>query len=524
MDRANVDRLSLRATGAAAAALMAQGDDHRKILAPNGSVASANKRKGSPCQQDGDPYFLKENGDGDSQAGATTMGCLLPYLPEDIWHHVHSLMPLRDAARAACLSHAFLRSWRCYPNLTFNEDALRPEGCRYSGHFKDAVDCIMRNHSGIGVKILELRPFCIAYRDLKRWLRVAVKPGIEELNLTIWHPLKENYKFPRSLLSDGVRNSLRCLKLGRCTFQPTAELGPFLNLTSLRLSHVCITEDELQVLLSNSLALEKLELIGCKGIVCLRIPCELQHFSCLRTSGCMSLKLIECKAPNLSTLVFCGKPKLLLGEALLMKTLRMSHSDVICYARTELPSIMPNLDTLDLCSSDEVVDTPVLPTRFLCLKHLTIYLLSVPSPYDYFSLVSFIEASPSLETLSLDVLKKPMDNETVFGHFPHLRQMTEDQHRHLKNVKITGFSSAKGLVELTCYILKNAVSLDFLTLDTNCGTTSRCSDNGIGRCPSKGNGLREARRVLWAIRTYIENKVPERVKFTVVEPCSRCHK
>jgi len=37
-----------------------------------------------------------------------------------------------------------------------------------------------------------------------------------------------------------------------------------------------------------------------------------------------------------------------------------------------------------------------------------------------------------------------MDNETVFGHFPHLRQMTEDQHRHLKNVKITGFSSAKG--------------------------------------------------------------------------------
>lgn len=117
-----------------------------------------------------------------------------------------------------------------------------------------------------------------------------------------------------------------------------------------------------------------------------------------------------------------------------------------------------------------------------------------------------------------------MDNETVFGHSPHLRQMTEDQHCHLKNVKITGFSSAKGLVELTCYILKNAVSLEFLTLDTNCGSTSRCSDNGIGRCPSKGNGLREARRVLRAIRTYIENKVPERVKFTVVEPCSRCHK
>ncbi|KAF8712669.1 hypothetical protein HU200_028429 [Digitaria exilis] len=352
----------------------------------------------------------------------------------------------------------------------------------------------MRNHSGIGVKILELHPFCIAYHNLRR-----------------------------SLLSDGVRNSLRCLKLGCCTFQPTAELGPFINLTSLRLSNVRITEDELQGLLLNSLALEKLELIGCKGIICLRIPCELQRFSYLSTSGCMGHKLIECKAPNLSTLHFCGKPKLLLGEALQMKTVSMSHSDLVCYARTELPSIMPNLDTLYLYSSDEV-DTPMLPTRFFCLKHLTIYMMPGPSSYDYFSLVSFLEASPSLETLSLDVWNKPMDNQMVFGHSPQLRQMTEDQHCHLKNVKITGFNSAKGFVELTCYILKNAVSLEFLTLDTNCGSTSRCSDNGIERCPSKGNGLTEARRVLHAIRTYIEDKVPERVKFTVVEPCSRCHK
>jgi len=51
----------------------------------------------------------------------------------------------------------------------------------------------------------------------------------------------------------------------------------------------------------------------------------------------------------------------------------------------------------------QVVNTPMLPTKFLCLKHLTICLRSGHSPYDYFSLVSFLEASPSLETLSLDV-------------------------------------------------------------------------------------------------------------------------
>jgi len=33
----------------------------------------------------------------------------------------------------------------------------------------------------------------------------------------------------------------------------------------------------------------------------------------------------------------------------------------------------------------------------------------------------------------------------------------------------------------------------------------------------------EAHRALKAIRSYVEVKVPATVKFTVVEPCSRCH-
>lgn len=38
--------------------------------------------------------------------------------------HIHALMPLQDAARAACISHTFLQSWRCYPILTFTLKAL----------------------------------------------------------------------------------------------------------------------------------------------------------------------------------------------------------------------------------------------------------------------------------------------------------------------------------------------------------------------------------------------------------------
>lgn len=60
-----------------------------------------------------------------------------------------------------------------------------------------------------------------------------------------------------------------------------------------------------------------------------------------------------------------------------------------------------------------------------------------------------------------------MKHESVLGDSSPLRQMPEHRHCYLKSVKMTGFSSAKNLIELTCYILKNAVSLECLTLDTH---------------------------------------------------------
>jgi hypothetical protein len=45
-------------------------------------------------------------------------------LPEDAWRHIYCSLPMRDAARAACVSRRFLRFWRCYPNLTFNQETV----------------------------------------------------------------------------------------------------------------------------------------------------------------------------------------------------------------------------------------------------------------------------------------------------------------------------------------------------------------------------------------------------------------
>jgi hypothetical protein len=118
---------------------------------------------------------------------------------------------------------------------------------------------------------------------------------------------------------------------------------------------VRITGDELESYLSNAFALEQLELVDCKEIVCLKIPCVLRQLGYLKIFGCWRLQVIESKAPNLSSFYLTGKiSKVSLGETLHMKNLTMHRKNVVCYARAQLPCIMPNLETLVLNSGEEV--------------------------------------------------------------------------------------------------------------------------------------------------------------------------
>ncbi|KAK8459785.1 hypothetical protein SEVIR_2G213133v4 [Setaria viridis] len=96
-----------------------------------------------------------------------------------------------------------------------------------------------------------------------------------------------------------------------------------------------------------------------------------------------------------------------------------------------------------------------------------------------------------------------------FGGSSHLGELPEQQHNCLKIVEIIGFSSAKSLVELTCCIVKNAVSLECLTLDT-LRDPWRCSGEANKTCwPIHNDVLKEASRAVVAIRMYIEHKVAQ---------------
>lgn len=66
-----------------------------------------------------------------------------------------------------------------------------------------------------------------------------------------------------------------------------------------------------------------------------------------------------------------------------------------------------------------------------------------------------------------------------------MRNMPEHKHDMLKNVMIIGFCSAKSMVELTCHILENVSSLEYLTVDT---VYDEEDDDRIGRCSVRKTG------------------------------------
>ncbi|XP_048559955.1 uncharacterized protein LOC125540387 [Triticum urartu] len=386
------------------------------------AASSSGKRiKASPCQQDcvtGASTYA--NGQANAEASpcqqAKTEECSEPNLPEDIWHHIHSLMPLKDAARAACLSRSFLSSWRCHSILILNREAFGLDVCadykETTRAFRSKIDHILENHSGTGVRILKLWfvPNDKAKdRDyINKWLHKAVKPGIEELTLSISMSNKRKYEFPCTLISNGLGNSLRCLYLSSCSFHPMAGHCRLSSLTKLELLRVGITGDELSCLVSSSAALEQVLLRDCSKVDCLRIPCHLERLSHLKVLRCGELRLIESRAPNLSSFQFKGnlKVRVSLGEALQVKNLLVNSTETICYTRAELVSSM---------ASREMV-SPTVPIKLAGLNSVSIYLedLLFGRTFDCSSLASIFGASLSLETFISHVSNELMQHVLVF--------------------------------------------------------------------------------------------------------------
>jgi hypothetical protein len=290
-------------------------------------------------------------------ANATSIFISCTMFLQDILWKIHALMPMQDAARAACLSRSFLHSWRCYPKLIFDMRAVRKQ----TRDFINRVDNIMQNHSGVGVEIFKLQTrndFSVHPSYLDRWLKVAVTSGIKEFVLRLPIENKMKYNFQDSLLSRERAHSVQYFHLSGCRFHSVVKVGCLSSLKTVHLHDVGITEEELCLLLSNSFALEHLDLESCYDIRCLRISHLLSKLNRLEVQSCEMLQMIECSAPNVSTFNYDGPTiPISLGGSLQVKKMQMTSTTVpnlLHYASTKLLSIAPNVQTLFLCSLYEV--------------------------------------------------------------------------------------------------------------------------------------------------------------------------
>lgn len=287
---------------------------------------------------------------------------------QDILHRVYSLMPLKDAARAACVSHGFLRCWRRYPILILNNKTIGLIKRKLSlddmeSYAVSKIDHIIKSHSGIGVKVLKLQLFAcpnISAAVLDKWFVTVIKPGIEELSLEMSSLKKRTeYNFPCSVLSNKAEGgTIQSLFLSSCSFHPTVALGCNISLTSLHLYEVHISGEEIGQFLSNSFALERLVISDCNDIIQFKVPCLMQQLKYLQVTKCEMLEVISIDAPKLSSFIYGDVGiQISLGDPLQVKDIRLmgyNQPNTVCFARTELPSIMPNVESLIVSSTDEV--------------------------------------------------------------------------------------------------------------------------------------------------------------------------
>ncbi|XP_066335397.1 uncharacterized protein [Miscanthus floridulus] len=82
----------------------------RRTQADGSNASSEARKKASPSRKVGNSGAAKR----------TRSHLTLDRLPQDVLNQIVALLPMQDAARAACISQELLLSWRYYPELSFS--------------------------------------------------------------------------------------------------------------------------------------------------------------------------------------------------------------------------------------------------------------------------------------------------------------------------------------------------------------------------------------------------------------------
>ncbi|KAJ3684874.1 hypothetical protein LUZ61_014038 [Rhynchospora tenuis] len=228
-------------------------------------------------------------------------------LPDELVSSILSLVPIKDAARTSVLSSHWRHLWKeaplCLNDASIEPDKLTPVFNNLEWSCKAVSKIILDCHGPIDTLRLSHFTQSKLYPALDLIVESATtQRGLRELTLLADINFENHYVLPWSLL---CCNSLSQLSLRGCKFPSPLFLpaSMFPNLKVLRVTHVELSNDTLQVLLSKCLSLETLHFISFAGLHCISISSPSLRNLVWHTSFALNGLIIK-DVPNLESLMF----------------------------------------------------------------------------------------------------------------------------------------------------------------------------------------------------------------------------
>ena len=266
-------------------------------------------------------------------------------------------------------------------------------GVLRDNEFIAKVDTVLHQHSGTGVEHMEIK-FGLHSKHadhIDRWVNFAIASKTKEFVINLSGRAKslfftelacrkqivreEPYNLPSQLFSRNNGSYLRRLELQTVSLQLPSDFKGFLNLKSLALVDVSITDEDVQCMLSKCNLLEFLEIAYCKIVTRIRMLQPLDHLKHLVVDICPKLQKIElnCSPTTLKytgatvPLIFASTSRLTNISVVLLTY----YQSALSYIVTGLPSTSTELKTLTLlCYEHEVRDISSGPISCLyCQIH-----------------------------------------------------------------------------------------------------------------------------------------------------------
>ncbi|GMN66627.1 hypothetical protein TIFTF001_035694 [Ficus carica] len=238
-------------------------------------------------------------------------------LPNEVAHHISSLLPEEDLARTSTLSKRWKSIWRTLPAVNFDENRFRHLGdpqCRQE--FLYSMSRLILSEDLDRALIKKIIVFAIhphdAGLDLLTNLFIDLsisKSKLLELDITVddensynyGECSKISYSLPNKVFETGT--NLTALFLKFCSVG-TCENVKFPCLKTMSLTFVLIPDEMLTNLITNSPNLEDLSFMYCFNVVVLRISNSNLRRLTVGTRG--NLMLLEMEAPRLEMFDYHG--------------------------------------------------------------------------------------------------------------------------------------------------------------------------------------------------------------------------